>query len=258
MTRAEGIVGPPDPRMVTKTAPGRDGALDDTRFMDSRKITLEGDIIGSSTADVLTKWDAIASALQTSLLAKGTLKITRSDDTVRQATVIMTGAAQPSLEGGSAYLQYQVGLMAPDPRWYGDTVKTSTATATGTSGTATGSAVNAGNAPSSPTFSFGGSFQVSALSVTVPSAYTTASPQGSPIALSLTASGASALGYSNMISTSSIDCQARTASNVSGDGLQATTKWPTLYPGTSTWSQTSAVFPAASRSVTVSWRDAWW
>lgn len=259
VSRAEGIVGPPDPREVTRTAPGRDGTLDDTRFLTERKITLEGEIIGSSQSDVWTKWDALAAAFQSTLLSKGTLTVTLPDGTTqRQCSVILTGSAQPAFEGGSAYLQYQVNFRAPDPRWYGTTLNTSNAVATGTNGSGTGSAVNNGNAPTSPSFTFGGTFQINTLSVTVPTAYTTISPQGSTISMTLLGSSGSSLGYSNVTSSSSINCQSRTASGVTGDGIQALTEWPILYPGTSSWSQTSGVFPAASRTVTMSWRDAWW
>jgi len=250
VSRAEGVVGPPNPRDVSRVAPGRDGSLDDTRFLNERNIVLEGEIIGSSQSDVLTKWDALAAAFQSTLLSKATLTVTLPDGTTqRQTSVVLSGAAQPAFEGGSNYLQYQVNFRAPDPRWYGTTLKTSTATRTGTSGTATASAVNAGNAPTAPTFTFNGAYYLDALSVTVPSAYTSLSPQGSTMAVAMSP-------YLLVDATTSLDCGARTISNGVG-GLLSTTEWPVLYPGTSSWTQQSS--PGIStRTVTMSWRDAWW
>jgi hypothetical protein len=251
ITRAEGIVGPPDPRMVTRIAPGRDGALDDTRFLDSRKITLEGEIIGSSTSDVLSKWDTMATAFQSTVLGRGVLKVTRDDDTSRQASVVLAGSVQPSLEGGSSYLQYQLQLLAPDPRWYGTTLNTSTATVSVLSGVNTPvSVTNTGTAPSSPKFTFNAAWSLASIAVTVPTAYSTVSPQGSTI--TLTGSGLITTG-----STNYIDCATRTAS-LTANGLSATTEWPVLYPGTSTWQQSSAGTSGVDRTVTMSWRDAWW
>jgi len=252
ISRADGIVGPPSPRDVSRVAPGRDGSLDDTRFVNERNIVLEGEIIGSSQSDVWTKWDALAAAFQSTLLSKGTLKITLPDGTTeRQTSVVLTGAAQPSFDGGSAYLQYQVNFRAPDPRWYGTTLNTSTATIATLSGTSTSaSAINAGNAPTLPRFTFGSSFSVSQIDLNVPTTYTSLSPQGSPISLTM--------GGLISVSTSSyIDCLTRTVSLVA-NGLSLTTEWPVLYPGTSSWTQSSAGTSGVDRNVIMSWRDAWW
>lgn len=252
VSRAEGIVGPPEPREVTRTAPGRDGTLDDTRFLTERKITLEGEIIGSSQSDVWTKWDALAAAFQSTLLSKGTLTVTLPDgSTQRQCSVILTGSAQPSFEGGSAYLQYQVNFRAPDPRWYSTTASTSTTTINGGTGSVSATVTNSGNAPTSPVFTFAGSDSVAAIQVTVPSAYSSLSPQGSTI--SLTAGGT---GVFNVDSSSFIDCSNRTF-KFSSNGLSPTTEWPILYPGSSTWTWGSAS-ASGSHTTTISWRNAWW
>ena len=252
ISRADGIVGPPSPREVSRVAPGRDGSLDDTRFVGERNITLEGEIIGSSQSDVWTKWDALSAAFQSTLLSDGTLTITLPDGTnQRQTSVVLTGSAQPSFEGGSAYLQYQVNFRAPDPRWYGTTLNTSTTTLSSLSGTSTSSnAVNAGNAPTLPRFTFGSSFSVAQIDVTVPTTYTSLSPQGSPISLAMS-------GLISVSTSSYIDCATRTVSLVA-NGLSSTTEWPVLYPGTSSWTQTSAGSLGVDRNVIMSWRDAWW
>lgn len=253
VSHAEGLAGPPAPRDVSRSAPGRDGSLDDTRYMGERSITLEGEIVGSSQSDVLSKWDTLASAFQSTLLAKGTLKITRPDSSVRQATVIMTGSASPSFEGGASFLQYQINFRAPDPRWYGTTLNTSATSITGNGSSTTTSITNAGNAPSQPKFTFGGTDSVGVIAVNVPSAYTSISPQGSAIELQAGGSG-----YFNVDSSSYIDCLTKTASLASGSpSMSATTEWPILYPGTSTWVWASAS-PVGTHTTTISWYDAWW
>lgn len=257
VSRAEGIVGPPSPRDVARVAPGRDGSLDDTRFLNERSIVLEGEIIGSSQSDVLTKWDALAAAFQSTLLSKATLTVTLPDGTTqRQTSVVLSGAAQPAFEGGSNYLQYQVNFRAPDPRWYGTTLNTSTATIAST-GIATSSSVNvtnAGNAPSAPLFTWtaGTGRLLDYVTVTVPTAYSTISPQGSTIVLD--ASGTASI----LAANDYIDCALRTASTLSL--LSPTTEWPVLYPGTSSWTWTQQLSGGSSSSstCTLSWRDAWW
>lgn len=257
VSRADGIVGPPEPREVSRTAPGRDGTLDDTRFLTDRKITLEGEIIGSSQSDVWTKWDALAAAFQSTLLSKGTLTVTLPDgSTQRQCTVILTGSAQPSFEGGSAYLQYQVNFRAPDPRWYGTTLNTSALTISATAATTSSSAnvTNAGNAPSAPKLTWSpvsSGLYFDYATFTVPTAYTSLSPQGSTIVLD-GSTGSAAISNNNYV-----DCATRTTNTTSV--LTATTEWPVLYPGTSSWNWTQQYAGSTSNSTcTVSWRDAWW
>jgi len=257
VSRADGIVGPPAPRDITRVAPGRDGVLDDTRFVSHRDITIEGEIIGSSQSDVLSKWDALAAAFQSTVLSKGTLTVTLPDGTTqRQATVVLTGAAQPSFEGGSNFLQYQVQFRAPDPRWFGTTLYTSALaiTTSGSSAITSSSAnlANAGTAPSNPRFTFTYSSAtaptVNSIDVTVPSAYTSVSPQGSPISI---------VGPLQFANNGYIDCGLRTTSGSAS--LSATTEWPVLFPGTSSWSWVlSSSGVGTVYTATASWRDAWW
>jgi len=257
ISKADGIVGPSSPRDVFRTAPGRDGVLDDTRYLGERNITLEGEIIGSSQSDVWTKGDALSAAFQSTLLSKGTLTITLPNGTTqRQTSVVLTGAAQPSFEGSGAYLQYQVNFRAPDPRWYGTTLNTSTATiATTVVATSTSTNVtNAGNAPVSPRFEWtaGTGRLLDYVTVTVPSAYSTVSPQGSTIVLDASATA------SILAANDYIDCGLRASSTL--NLLSPTTEWPVLYPGTSSWTWTQQLSggSSASSTCTLSWRDAWW
>jgi hypothetical protein len=231
--------------------------LDDTRFVSERNITIEGEIIGSSQSDVWTKWDALASAFQSTMLSDGTLTVTLPDgSTTRQATVVLTGAAQPSFEGGSAYLQYQVNFRAPDPRWYGTTLNTSTRTITSTAAVTSSSTTvtNAGNAPSSPKLTWSpvaAGMYFDYATFTVPSAYTSLSPQGSSIVLD------GSTGSGGIANNDYVDCATRTTNTTAV--LTATTEWPVLYPGTTTWNWTQQYAGSASSSTcTLSWRDAWW
>lgn len=259
ITRAEGIFGTPETRDLVRVAPGRDGSIDDTHFLSERKITLEGEILGSTPADVLSRWQTMSSAFQLSLLQPGKLTITLADGTSQRWTnVILSGSAQPSLEGGSAYLQYQLTLRAPDPRWYGMTLNTSSSSVTVTSGTSpvTSSAVtvtNAGTAPSLPVVSFTGALTATGtVTVTVPNpAYTNISPQGATIPLVMQ----SLVGATTY--TGTVDCGLKTVSGVYVDAL---TEWPILYPGSSSWTLKVNATPVSSQSFSaqVSWYDAWW
>ena len=274
ISRADGIVGPPDPREVSRTAPGRDGTLDDTRFVSERKITLEGEIIGSSQSDVWTKWDALAAAFQSTLLSKGTLTVTLPDGTTqRQTSVVLTGTAQPSFEGGSAYLQYQVNFRAPDPRWYA--TSTSSLTLTNPSAanvvfTSTAqNMVNSGNAPTGISFSIsGGTGSLNdyfKFSVTPPSAYQTYAGASLDLFGTQTAGGVTDFITRPYGSTSTIDTLARTATNTNsawanlGVKPAANTEWPILYPGTSTIVRTSYTGGSTTgQTIVATWRDAWW
>lgn len=249
---AEGVFGPPATRDVARSNAGFDGSLDDTHLFDERKLTFEGTVIGSSISNAVSNFETLTAAFTTSLITPGTLTITLADGTTqRWCKVILADAVQPSVSGGAALIDYQVSFRAPDPRWYGMTLRSSTATISSLSGTSTSvSAVNAGTAPVGPKFTFGSSFNLAQIDVTVPSAYTSISPQGSPITLGMT-------GLIAVDASSFIDCQTRSVSLVA-NGLSATTEWPVLYPGTSTWTQTSAGSSGVARNATMSWYDAWW
>jgi len=293
VTRAEGIIGTPPTRDVEKVAPGRDGVLNDTRFVDGRSIVLEGEVFGTSTSDVLSKWDEMTSAFQTTLLSRGTLAVTRDDDTVRQCEVVLTGSAQPSLEGGSPFLQYQLNLRAPDPRWYGTTLRTATLTNVTTIG-ATSTPVNVtnlGNAPSPVKFvatNAAAESRWTPITMTIPTAYQTAvgksvqtvafgqGSSGPTLATLIPTVGldlpstSQALYPSGTLGTYTVtvDAQSRTMVDSSGyyrPALLANTDWLQAYPGaagTQTASWTSVSFSGATSptgaTCQLSWRDAWW
>jgi hypothetical protein len=261
VVRADGVMGAPAPRDVTRTAPGRDGVIEDTRYLADRIIVLEGEVWGTSQRAVLDDWATLNSAFESTMLAQGQLTVTlpaASGGSTRQqwCKVTLASPAQVSLEGGSAYLSYQVSFRASDPRWFGMTQNTS-ALVIATTTTATSSSANvtnAGTAPSLPRFTWtSGTGRVfDNLKVNVPTTYSTLSPQGSEIKLS-SASVVNALAANDYF-----DCATRTTST-SGI-LSATTEWPVLYPGTSSWNWTQATSSGSSSSstCTMTWFDAWW
>ena len=256
ISRAEGVMGSPAPRDVTRTAPGRDGVIEDTKWLNDRVIVLEGEIWGTSQRAVLDDWATLNSAFEATMLAQGQLTVTlpaASGGSTQQrwCKVTLASPAQVSLEGGSNYLAYQVSFRAADPRWYGITLNTSSTTVTGGTGTASATISNAGTAPTMPKFTFAGSDSVALLQVDVPTAYSTLSPQGASINL---APGSG--GVFNVNSSSYIDCSIKKAVFSSGS-ISATTEWPILYPGSSTWTWGSAS-PSGNHTTTLSWYDAWW
>lgn len=251
LTKIDGLVGTPSVRSVQRALPGRDGVSDDSRYLDSRNIVLEGELWGATGGAALEDLSLITSAFQTTLLSPGVLTVTYENGTVRWTSVKLAGAIDSSVEGASRLVSYQVQLVAPDPRWYSTTLNTSVATVSTSSGTSSAmTATNGGTAPSLPRFTFGSSFDLVYLGVTVPSAYSTISPQGSPIVL-----GGS--GLISVTSTSFIDCALRTVGFSSG-ALDTASLFPVLYPGASTWTQSSAGTAGVARNVTMSWYNAWW
>lgn len=255
--RAEGVFGPPSTRDVSRLNAGWDGSLDDTHLFDERKITFEGSVIGSSISNAVSNFETLTSAFATSLITPGTLTITLADgSTQRWCKVILSDAVQPSVSGGSALVDYQVSFRAPDPRWYGSTLKTSALSIAATAGTTSSSAnvTNSGTAPSSPTFTWtpvATGMYFDKATVTVPSAYTTVSPQGSTIILS------GETGSNAIAANDYVNCATRYINT--NAVLNATTEWPVLYPGTSSWTWATQYAGSTSTSTcTMSWYDAWW
>lgn len=254
---AEGVFGPPATRDVARSNAGFDGTLDDTHLFDERKITFDGSVIGSSISNAVSNFETLTAAFATSLITPGTLTITLADGTTqRWCKVILADAVQPSVSGGAALIDYQVSFRAPDPRWYGITLRSSTSTiATTTAATSSSQSVtNAGTAPTFPKFEWtaGTGRVLSDVTVTVPTAYLSVSPQGSTIVLD--ASGtATPLALNDYI-----DCTTRTTNTLST--LSATTEWPVLYPGSSSWTWTQQLSGGSSSSstCTMTYYDAWW
>lgn len=256
VTHAEGIFGTPAPRDVVRAAPGRDGTQSDTHWISERTIVLEGELTGASQRAVLDDWATLSSAFQSTMLAPGQLTVTlpaASGGSSRQqwCNVVLTSIAQVPADGGSAYLAYQVTFRADDPRWFGMTPNTSAAASLSSTPSTAATVANGGNAPTSPKFTFSGTALSTNVSVTVPSTYTTLSPQGSTIAIV----PAVVAGF-DVTSSSSIDCAKRSVSSLGSRKLNARTEWPVLYPGSSTWTWTNT--SGTSVTCTMTWYDAWW
>lgn len=261
ISKADGLIGTPAPRDVVYSLPGRDGTTSDTRDITERLITLEGELWGTSARDVLDQWGTINSALHTSLLSPGQLTITlpagSGSSTQRWAMVELAGSPQTSLEGAKGYLSFQVVMRAMDPLWYGITKNTSALSIASVSNISSSSATvtNAGTAPVSPMFTWtpvSAGLYFEKATVTVPTAFSTVSPQGSTIVLN-NAGGASGL----MSNNDYIDCARRYTNTVYL--LSATTEWPVLYPGASSWNWTQQYAGSSSASTcTLSWYDGWW
>lgn len=250
LTHAEGLVGPPAPRDVINILPGRDGVSDQTAYLSERVITLEGELVGANQGTLLSAWDTLSAALETTMLRPGKLTVTRADGTVRWCNVVLAGAAQPSFDGGAQFLQYQITLRAPDPRWYSTTLNTSVATVTGTADVSnTATAVMGGTAPALPILTFAGAPKQFYQAVfTVPTAYASLAGTAGKLTLSSTPS------------TSIITATVDSATRISTFSLDATTQWPVFYPGTTSWLWTTLNSGANPNNMTctASWYNAWW
>ena len=261
VSRADGLLGVPAPREVVYMLPGRDGTTSDTRDVNERLITLEGELWGTSSRDVLDQWGTINSALHTSLMSPGQLTITlpagSGSSTQRWAMVELAGSPLTSLDGNASLLTYQITLRATDPRWYGITKNTSALSIASVGAVSSSSATvtNAGTAPIAPKLTWtpvSSGLYFDKATVTVPTAFSTVSAQGSTIVLD-NAGGASGLVANNDY----VDCATRYTSAVYL--LSATTEWPILYPGSSTWNWTQQYSGSTSSSTcTMSWYDGWW
>ena len=205
---------------------------------------------------LLTAWDALSGALETTMLAPGTLTVTRPDGTERWCKVVLAGAAQPSFDGGAQFLQYQLTLRAPDPRWYDTNLNTSALTMTGSSTSPlSANVLNYGNAPAYGTYAWtspaGNSF-INYARITVPSSYSALSLQGSAMT-----SATGITGQYQSVNNYFVTASNRTASP--SDLQKATDEWPILYPGTSVFSFYGHNYAGGGpMTCTLSWYDAWW
>lgn len=152
ITRAEGLQGTPPIREVKTLRGQQSGAVFRSKWLDSRGITLEGEVIGSSIEDTFDELDAIQKAFNATVTTTGTLKWTR--DTAGQAlqAEVQLGSFSPLvLTDGSNRIAYQVQLNAPDPRVYDQSLSTATGTVVTNAATgATCSFTNAGSYPTPP------------------------------------------------------------------------------------------------------------
>ena len=81
LSKIEGLVGTPQPRVIERVRPGVDGViLDETRFVDGRTIVLEGELWGASGGASLEDLSTISEAFASTLMADATLTVTFEND----------------------------------------------------------------------------------------------------------------------------------------------------------------------------------
>ena len=126
VTRAEGLQGVAPIREVQALRGQQSGAYVRSKFTEARVITLEGEVIGSDIEDSFDEFDTITKALYASINTAGTLKWTRAAAGQALQADCQLASFQPLvLTDGGNLIQYQVNLVAPDPRVYDQTSTTS-------------------------------------------------------------------------------------------------------------------------------------
>jgi Phage tail protein len=276
LSQIDGLTGPPAPRDVTRPLPVRDGIVDDSRYLDARGITLEGEIWESSAGASISTLSAISEAFSSSLISPALLKWTYDNGDARQCYVKLNGNVQTSLSGAGNLIQYQVQLRAPDPRIYSQTLQSVTLGTVTSQGSTSSSSnlVNSGNAPTpvSIVMSAGNLANVmNTVTVTSPTAYsaitgvTTQTLTGSSPWPSI--ASPTYLGFPLQVNqTITIDTGARTIVEVGGRSgvpqtLAASSAWPILYPGTSTATWANVYLPSGTTTYptcTFNYRNAYW
>lgn len=153
LTSASGLLGAGPLRNVTRSRPQAHGAIDDTRYQDGQPISLEGIVVGTSDAAVISDFHTISGAAFATLDVGGSLlKWTEASGLALQRVVKLAGPLDPPIAPSPRRLAYQVQFLAADPRAYSQTLGS-----VGASGTANVSVTNNGNRPTPPTFRIWGS-----------------------------------------------------------------------------------------------------
>lgn len=280
LSKADGLVGPPAPRDVTRVRPGVDGIVDQSSYLGERSITLEGELWGATGGASLADLSTISEAFSSTMLSPGRLEWTLENGDVRWCNCKLAGGIETSIEGASRLVQYQVQLRASDPRVYKGpyaTAKNSVSlpltpiTFDGTlyytlGPTAATNLVNAGTAPSPPVLTIKGPTSaglVDYLNVTVtpPSAYSSLAQGGSSIVFAWDTAATSEITLSGAIAT--IDVASRSFTVNSGSWLvspSAASEFALLYPGTSTasWTTRTLVSGYTGAECKFEWFDAYW
>ena len=288
LSKIEGLVGTPQPRVIERVRPGVDGViLDETRFVDGRTIVLEGELWGASGGASLEDLSTISEAFASTLMADATLTVTFENGTVRWCKVRLVDSLSTSVEGGSRLVQYQATLKAADPRLYDSTLRTVSLPLTpftGPSGivytlgtTAATNLVNNGSAPVAPTVtitvplnSTNQLTEILKFTVTPPSGYSGISPLGGTQVFEWASSvGTDIVLGSGTTNTARavVDSVARTVTQsfTAGSGSwsqspKATSEFPVLYPGTSTatWTYKTTSNSTTGVSCTFTYYYAYW
>jgi Siphovirus-type tail component, C-terminal domain len=116
-------LGSPSPRSIIDTRPGQHGATDATRYYGPRLIALGGRVVASTAASLWSNFDDLKGALVAG--STHTLKIVRDGTGIAErCQVRVDGALESPVVAGTVgpIMRFGVTLLAPDPRWYSDTL----------------------------------------------------------------------------------------------------------------------------------------
>jgi hypothetical protein len=130
VTRAEGLQGVPPVRNLLTQRSQASGAFVRTKYTDSRTITLEGEVVGSTIEGAFDSFDTLAAAMYDSITTERTLKWTRDASGEQLQAGVRLSDFQPlTLTDGAAWIKYQATFTCPDPRVYSQTLTTGTGAA---------------------------------------------------------------------------------------------------------------------------------
>jgi hypothetical protein len=127
VTRAEGLQGVPPVRNLLTQRSQASGAFVRTKYTDSRTITLEGEVVGSTIEGAFDSFDTLAAAMYDSITTERTLKWTRDASGEQLQAGVRLSDFQPlTLTDGAAWIKYQATFSCPDPRIFSQTLTTGT------------------------------------------------------------------------------------------------------------------------------------
>jgi hypothetical protein len=246
VTRAEGLQGVAPIREVRSNRGQQHGGYLRSKFTEPRLITLEGEIIGSNIEDSFDEFDTITKALYASINTAGTLKWTRSTAGQALQCDCQLASFQPLvLTDGGNMLQYQISLVAGDPRVYDQTeTTTDSATVTNAATGATVATTNNGSVPSPPVLRVYGGIQAPVVRLV---------------------SGGAGLTFTNTVASGDymeIDVKNRTAktngtTNVISGLNAGVSEWFDLPVGSDSVKITGSALTGGSPKLTVIYRSAW-
>ena len=133
VTRAEGLQGVPPVRNIVTQRSQASGGFVRSLFTDTRTITLEGEVLGSTIEEAFDNFDVLAAAIYDSISTERTLKWRRDAAGQQLQAGVRLQDFQPlTLTDGAAWIKYQATFVAPDPRVYDQTQTTGTGAALAT------------------------------------------------------------------------------------------------------------------------------
>lgn len=132
----DGLGGLPSPRAAIRTLTTSHGAVDETRWLDSRVITVVGEVWGDTFEEMRAELGTIQRAmLQTLDVAPALLKWQwGGSGSSLQCYVKLAGFQAPTLAEGVKLAQYQATFVAADPRAYSQALTTATGAVLTTAG----------------------------------------------------------------------------------------------------------------------------